>query len=606
MRLSQQFTTTLRDVPHDSEGANQELLVRGGFIRQLTAGVYSFLPLGNRVICKISQIIREEMDRAGAQEITMPVMQPKDIWAMKPASGPSHVEMYGPVLFSLKDRKGREMVLGPTHEEIVTLLGKDFIRSYRDLPRLVYQIQIKFRDEPRPRGGLLRTREFLMKDLYSFDADAGGLDASYSKIAKAYRAVFTRCGLRFIVIYADSGAIGGKESQEFIAITEAGEDDALVCNNCDYAANVEKAEFVRTEIAKESEATLEEVYTPGCMTIADLAAFLKIPEAKTMKSVCYVAGGKFVLAVVRGDLEINEIKLTNTLYASGINAADLHLARPEELEKAGIVAGYTSPLNKIVGAGVERRDASLPPSVGELASALFIVADISLQQGNNFVAGANRVDYHIMNVNYPRDFRVDAWQDIASAYEGATCARCGGTLRTVHGSEAGHIFKLGTLYSELLGAAYLDADGVAHPILMGSYGIGISRLMAIVVEQSHDEKGIIWPFSIAPYHVALVGLDMDKPETSQAAEQLYADLRVAGVEVLFDDRAESAGVKFNDADLVGLPLRAVVSKRSLKNGGIELKLRSQKESRIVPLDDAVKVIQEVIARASPLLYQTVP
>ena len=602
MRASQQFTTTLREVPHDSEGGNQELLVRGGFIRQLTAGVYSFLPLGNRVIRKISQIIREEMDRAGAQEITMPVMQPKDIWAKKPARGPSHVEVYGPVLFSLKDRKGREMVLGPTHEEIVTLLGKDFIRSYRDLPRLVYQIQIKFRDEPRPRGGLLRTREFLMKDLYSFDADAEGLDASYRKIAEAYRAVFTRCGMRFIVIHADSGAIGGKESQEFIAITEAGEDDALVCNNCDYAANVEKAEFVRTELAKESEATLEEVYTPGCMTIADLAAFLKIPEAKTMKSVCYVAGGKLVLAVVRGDLEINEIKLTNTLYATGINAADLHLATPEELEKVGIVAGYTSPLNKIVGAGgVRSGDAVwgyLSPGQGavcrELASALFIVADISLRQGNNFVAGANRVDYHIKNVNYPRDFRVDAWQDIASAYKGATCVRCGGTLHTIRGCEAGHIFKLGTLYSELLGAAYLDADGVAHPILMGSYGIGISRLMAIVVEQSHDEKGIVWPFSIAPYHLALVGLDMDKPETSQAAEQLYADLLAAGVEVLFDDRAESAGVKFNDADLIGLPLRAVVSKRSLKNGGIELKLRSQKESRIVPLVDAVKVIQEEI------------
>ena len=596
MRVSQQITTTLRETPHDSEGGNQELLIRGGFIRQLTAGVYSFLPLGNRVIHKISQIIREEMDRAGAQEITMPVMQPKDIWAKKPARGPSHVEVYGPVLFSLKDRKGREMVLGPTHEEIVTLLGKDFIRSYRDLPRLVYQIQIKFRDEPRPRGGLLRTREFLMKDLYSFDVDAEGLDASYRKIAEAYRAVFTRCGLRFIVIHADSGAIGGKESQEFIAITDAGEDDALVCNNCDYAANVEKAEFVRTELAKESEATLEEVYTPGCMTIADLAAFLKIPEAKTMKSVCYVADGKLVLAVVRGDLEINEIKLTNTLYGTGINAADLHLATPEELEKVGIVAGYTSPLNKIVGAGGVRS------GVGELASALFIVADISLQRGNNFVAGANRVDYHIKNVNYPRDFRVGGWQDIASAYEGATCARCGGTLHIIRGCEAGHIFKLGTLYSELLGAAYLDADGVAHPILMGSYGIGISRLMAIVVEQSHDEKGIIWPFSIAPYHVALVGLDMDKPETSQAAEQLYADLLIAGVEVFFDDRAESAGVKFNDADLVGLPLRALVSKRSLNNGGIELKLRSQKESHIVPLVDAVRVIQEEIAKGitSPL------
>ncbi len=574
MRVSQQFTTTLREIPHNSEGGNQELLVRGGFIRQLTSGVYSFLSLGNRVMRKISQIIREEMDRAGGQEITMPVIHPRDIWEKKPASGPTHVEAYGPVLFSLKDRKGRAMVLGPTHEEIVTLLAMDFIRSYRDLPQLIYQIQTKFRDEPRPRGGLLRTREFLMKDLYSFDADAEGLDLSYRKMGDAYRTIFTRCGLRFIIIQADSGAIGGKESQEFIAITEAGEDDAMLCDTCDYAANVEKAEFVRTEFAQEQEGPPEEVYTPGCMAIADLAAFLDIPEAKTMKSVCYVAGGKLVLAIVRGDLEINEVKLSNTLYGAGINAADLHLATPEELETAGIVAGYTSPLNK--------------------DEQVLIVADTSLRQGNNFVAGANRFDYHIKNVNYPRDFRVNLWQDIASAYEGAVCVRCGGTLHTIHGCEAGHIFKLGTKYSELLGATFLDADGVSRPLLMGSYGIGISRLMAIVVEQSHDEKGIIWPFSIAPYHVALVELDLDTPETSQVAEQVYADLTAAGVEVLFDDRAETAGVKFNDADLVGLPLRAVVSRRSLRSGGIELKLRSQKESRIVPPVDAVQVIQEEI------------
>jgi len=574
MRISQQFTATLREIPHDSEGGNQELLVRGGFIRQLTSGVYSFLQLGNRVIRKISQIVREEMDLAGGQEITMPVIHPRDIWEKKPASGPTRVESYGPVLFSLKDRKGRDMVLSPTHEEIVTLLAMDFIHSYRDLPQLIYQIQTKFRDEPRPRGGLLRTREFLMKDLYSFDAGAEGLDISYRKMGDAYRAIFTRCGLHFIVIHADSGAVGGKASQEFIAITEAGEDDAMLCDTCDYAANVEKAEFVRTGLAKESEGPLEEVYTPGCMAIADLAAFLNVPEVKTMKSVCYVAGGKLVLAIVRGDLEINEVKLSNTLYAAGINAVDLHLATPEELEAAGIVAGYTSPLNK------DER--------------VLIVADTSLRQRNNFVAGANRVDYHIKNVNYPRDFRVDVWQDIASAYEGAICVRCGGTLHTIHGSEAGHIFKLGTKYSELLGATFLDADGIPRPLLMGSYGIGISRLMAIIVEQHHDEKGIIWPFSIAPYHVALIGLELDMPETNQAAEQLYAGMMAAGIEVLFDDRAESAGVKFNDADLIGLPLRVVVSKRSLKHGGIEFKLRSQKESRIIPLADAVQVIHEEI------------
>ncbi len=577
MRVSQQLTTTLREVPRDSEGGNQELLVRAGFIRQLTSGVYSLLPPGTRVIHKISQIVREEMDRAGGQEVIMPVLQPKDLWDIPPAAGgPTRTEVFGDVLFKLRDCKGRDMVLGPTHEEVVTTLVSEFVRSYRDLPQRIYQIQTKFRDELRPRGGLLRVREFIMKDLYSFDADDEGMDVSYLTMAEAYRAVFTRCGLRFIVIHADSGAIGGKDSQEFIAITEVGEDNAMICDNCDYAANREKAEFVRSDLAREPVGELEEVYTPNCTSISDLAAFLHIPEAKTIKSVCYVAGGRLVLAIVSGDLDINEVKLANTLYHNGVNAADLHLATPEELEKAGIVAGYTSPLHK-------------GPHV-------LIVADPSLHLGNNFVAGANKANYHIKNVNEPRDFRVDIWEDIASAFDGATCVRCGGTLHAVRGSELGHIFKLGARYSEALGATFLDAEGVVHPMLMGCYGIGIGRIMATLVEQSHDEKGIIWPFSIAPYHVALLGLDLDKPEPGTAAEQLYAELTAAGVEVLYDDRAESAGVKFNDADLVGLPIRAVVSRRSLKNGGIELKLRSQKESRIVPMSDAVRVIQEEIRR----------
>ncbi len=577
MRVSQQLTTTLREVPRDSEGGNQELLVRAGFIRQLTSGVYSLLPPGTRVIHKISQIVREEMDRAGGQEVIMPVLQPKDLWDIPPVGGgPTRTEVFGDVLFKLKDRKGRDMVLGPTHEEVVTTLVSEFVRSCRDLPQRIYQIQTKFRDEPRPRGGLLRVREFIMKDLYSFDANDEGMDVSYLTMAEAYRAVFTRCGLRFIVIHADSGAIGGKDSQEFIAITEAGEDDAMICDNCDYAANREKAEFVRSDLAREPVGELEEVYTPNCTSISDLVAFLHIPEAKTIKSVCYVAGGRLVLAIVRGDLDINEVKLANTLYHNGVNAADLHLATPEELEKAGIVAGYTSPLHK--GAHV------------------LIVADPSLHLGNNFVAGANKANYHLKNVNEPRDFRVDIWEDIASAYDGATCVRCGGTLHAVRDSELGHIFKLGARYSEALGATFLDAEGVARPLLMGCYGIGIGRIMATLVEQSHDEKGIIWPFSIAPYHVALLGLDLDKPEPGMAAEQLYTELTAAGVEVLYDDRPESAGVKFNDADLVGLPIRAVVSRRSLKNGGIELKLRSQKESRIVPMSDAVGVIQEEIRR----------
>jgi prolyl-tRNA synthetase len=571
MRMSQLFTTTLREVPHDTDSISQELLVRGGFIRQLTSGVYSFLPLGTRVLHKISAIVREEMDRVGGQEVIMPILQPKDIWDIAPANGgPSRYEAVD-VLFKLQDRRGRDMLLGPTHEEVVTTLAAEFVRSYRDLPRLVYQIQTKFRDEPRPRGGLLRVREFIMKDLYSFDANFEGLDRSYRIMSSAYQTIFHRCGVQFIVIHADSGAIGGKESQEFIAMTSAGEDDALICDSCGYAANREKAEFVRPTLASEPEGMLEEVYTPSCSSISDLTAFLNIPAAKTIKSVCYGAGSKLILAIVRGDLEINEVKLTNTLNSQGLNVADLHLATPKELAKGGIVAGYTSPMD---------RDSSV-----------LIIADTSLQIGNNFVTGANRANYHVINANYARDFRVDVWEDIALAYDGATCVQCGGKLHPVRGCEIGHIFKPGTMYSERLGATFLDAEGKTCPIVMGSYGIGIGRILAVVVEQSHDEKGIIWPFSIAPYHVALLGLDLDKPDIRQAAEQLYADLTAAGIEVLFDDRAETAGVKFNDADLLGLPIRVVVSKRTLKNGGTEFKLRSQKESRIVPISEAVDAIR---------------
>lgn len=576
MRVSQQLSRTLREAPRDSEGGNQELLVRAGFIRQLTTGVYSFLPMGQRVMRKISQIVREEMDRAGGQEVSMPVIQPRELWDKQPSSGPSRAEALGDVLFKLRDRRGREMVLGPTHEEIVTTLVAEFARSYRDLPQLIYQIQTKLRDEPRPRGGLLRVREFTMMDLYSFDADAEGLEVSYHKMVQAYRNIFDRVGMRYIAIEADSGAIGGKDSQEFIALTEAGEDDAMICDTCGYAANREKAEFVRTELPRESEGTLEEVYTPNCATISDLAAFLHIPEARTMKAVCYSAAGQIIMALVRGDLEINEVKLTNAVYRSGINASNLSLATGEELEGAGIIAGFTSPLDK------DRR--------------ILLIADTSLQQANNVVAGANRIDYHLKNVNYPRDFRVDSWEDIASAFEGAQCARCGGTLRAMRGTEIGHIFKVGTKYSDLFGTTLLDAAGVSRPLLMGCYGLGVGRAMAALVEQSHDEKGMLWPFSVAPYHINLLGLDLDKAENREVAEQLYVDLKAAAIEVLYDDRLESAGVKFNDADLLGLPLRAVVSKRSLKNGGVELKLRKESNSCTVPLREAVQAMREAVDR----------
>lgn len=577
MRVTQSFSKTLREAPRDAESASHELLVRGGFARQLTSGVYSLLPFGNRVMRKIAQIVREEIERVGGQEVTMPALQPRDLWEKRPANGgPSRSEILGDVLFRLQDRRGREMALAPTHEEVVTLLAKEFARSYRDLPQRVYQVQTKFRDEPRPRAGLLRVREFLMMDLYSFDANEAGLDDSYQAMAGAYRAIFARCGLRFVAVEADSGAIGGKDSQEFLALTEAGEDDALICDTCGYAANREKAEFARGELPGEPELPLEEVYTPGCAAISDLAAYLDIPEAKTMKAVCYMAGGRMVMALVRGDLEINEIKLSSVLYQRGINAVDLRLAMPEELAGAGIVAGYTSPLLK--------------------DNRVLIITDPSLRIGKNFVAGANRPDYHVLHANYPRDFRVDAWEDIASAYDGAVCARCGGRLHAERGTELGHIFKVGTRYSDQFEAMYLDDEGMANPLLMGCYGIGIGRVLAAVVEQHHDDKGILWPFSIAPYHVALLGLDLEREENRQAAEQLYHNLLAAGIEVLYDDRAESAGVKFNDADLIGLPLRAVISKRSLKNSGVEIKPRAQKESRVVPLAEAAQVIQNEIRR----------
>ncbi|HEU5229759.1 MAG TPA: proline--tRNA ligase [Ktedonobacteraceae bacterium] len=575
MRISQQLTRTLREAPRDSEGGNQELLVRGGFIRQLTSGVYSLLPLGQRTMHKITQIIREEMNAAGGQEVSMPIVQPKELWDRRLPNGSTRAEAIGDVLFKLRDRRGREMILGPTHEEVVTTLVKEFVQSYRDLPQLIYQIQLKMRDEPRPRGGLLRVREFLMMDLYSFDTGEDGMEISYRKMAQAYRNIFDRVGIRYIAIEADSGAIGGKASQEFIAIIEAGEDDAMVCNTCGYAANREKAEFRRSERAHETEEAREEVYTPNCTEISELAAFLQIAKEQIIKTVCYTADGHIIMALVRGDLEINEVKLTNAVYKTGLNAADLHIATPEELAKAGIVTGYISPLGQ--------------------KQNITIIADLSLQAGNNYVAGANRLNYHLKNVNYPRDFRVNVWSDIASAYEGATCVRCGGTLHAIRGTEIGHIFKLGSLYSELFEATFLDAEGMAHRLLMGCYGIGVGRTMAALVEQSHDEKGMIWPFSVAPYHAHLVGLDLDREENRQTAEQLYQKLAVAGIEVLYDDRAESAGVKFNDADLLGLPLRLVVSKRSLKNGGVEVKLRRETNGRIVPLAEVVEMVRAEVS-----------
>ncbi len=565
MRLSRLFGKTQREIPAEADTLSHQLLIRAGMIHQLAAGVYSYLPLALRVLKKIEAIIRDEMDKAGGQELSMPVLQPIELWQKT-----GRDESFGSGLFSLSDRRERTLVLGPTHEEVITELVSRNVKSYRDLPLLLYQIQTKFRDEPRPRGGLIRVREFTMKDLYSFDADEEGLDISYQKMLNAYRNIFTRCGLPAILIEADSGAIGGKESHEFMVIAESGEDEIIYCDSCNHATNAEKAQSIKAKAGGGEPQPLEEVATPGKTSISEVASFLKVPQSQTLKAVFYIADGKLVFVVIRGDLEVNEIKLKNILHCS-----ELRLATEAEVIESGIVAGSASPVG---------------------LSDFKVVADDSITTGNNFVAGANKPDTHFRNVNYPRDFKVELVADIALARAGEGCSRCSGKLKSTHGIEVGHIFKLGTFISEKLGAHYIDASGASHPIVMGSYGIGLGRLMAAAIEHSHDDKGIIWPQAIAPYQVYLCPLYLENTEVKATAEKLYADLEAQGSSVLLDDRDESPGVKFNDADLLGIPIRVTISRRTLEKGSVELKWRSEKESQLVLLEDAVKKIKELIAK----------
>ncbi len=554
MRVSKLFGKTLREVPAEAETASHQLMLRAGMIQQVAAGVYSYLPLAWRALRKMERIIREEMDAAGGQEISMPVLQPLEIWQ---ESGRD--QAFGKSLFTLKDRKDRWLALGPTHEEVVTDLARRNVKSYRDLPLMLYQIQTKFRDEPRPRGGLVRVREFAMKDLYSFDMDEAGLEASYQRMKQAYTNVYKRCGLDAIVVEADSGAIGGKDSHEFMVVAETGEDEIIYCDSCDYAANAEKATCAKSRLPEEAQSPTEEVATPGAKTIEEVASFLGVPRDHTLKAVFYSADGELVFVTVRGDLEVNEVKLKNMLKCT-----ELRLANDDEVRAAGLVAGSASAIGLT---GVK------------------IVADKSITMGQNFVVGANRDGYHLKNANYPRDFDVDVLEDIALARAGHGCPRCGAELRSTRGVEVGHIFKLGTVFSERQGALYLDSDGQQKPMVMGCYGIGVGRLLAAAIEQNHDEKGIMWPVPIAPYHAYLCVLGADEPDVMSAAERVYAESGERGLEVLLDDRGESPGVKFNDADLLGMPARVVVSKRSLKSGGAEVKLRWQKDIELVPLDE---------------------
>jgi prolyl-tRNA synthetase len=567
MRFSKMFGRTIREIPSDAELISHQLSIRAGLIRQLAAGIYSYLPLGWRVIRKIEQIMREEMDAVDGQELSMPVVQPAEIWRI---TGRYDAPAPGPALLRFKDRTGHDMVLAMTHEEAVTDLARQELNSYRQLPVMVYQIQTKFRDEPRPRGGLVRVREFIMKDGYSFHPDQESLDAYYPRIYQAYLNIFRRCGVETVPVEADTGIMGGSASHEFMVLSEAGEDTLVLCPECKYAANAEKAEFAKGEGPQGPPLPLERVPTPGTTTIEAVARLIGVETRQTLKAVFYsTPEGQVIFAVIRGDLDVNPAKLSNVL-----GGVELHISTEEELKAAGIVAGYASPVG---------------------LSGMRVIADDSVTRAYNLVAGANEPGYHLKNVNYPRDFQAERVADIALARSGDPCPRCGRPLTASRGIELGHVFKLGTKYSAAVGATYLDRDGVARPMVMGCYGIGAGRLLACIIEQHHDDKGIIWPPSVAPFQVHIVSLAGNDVRVVQAADALYERLLGAGYEVLYDDRQESAGVKFNDADLIGIPVRLTVSRRTVESQTVELKPRWSEEKRLVPEAELEAAIKETLA-----------
>lgn len=569
MRMSQLFSQTLRAAPADAEIVSHQLLLRAGFIRQLAAGIFSYLPLAQRSLTKIEAIIRAEMDAIGGQEITMPVIHPADIWKESNRWYEIDDEMG-----RFNDKAGRDMVLAMTHEEVVADLVRKEIQSYRQLPSLVYQIQTKWRDDPRPRAGLIRGREFMMKDSYSLDADWEGLEKQYRAHHQAYFDIFNRCALPSIAVKSDTGMMGGKLAHEYMYLTSIGEDTLLLCDNCGYAANRQIANFKKSTTPAEPAAPMEKIATPSTTTIESLAKFLDIPEAQTAKAVFMVATiteetadvERFIFAVVRGDMEINETKLGNAVKAKALRPA-----REEEIRAIGAVPGYGSPV------GVKD---------------CIIVVDDLIPQSSNLVAGANEEGYHFKNVNCGRDYSAHIVRDIAAAREGDPCPACEHALRAVRGVEVGNIFQLGTRFTEKMGGTYLDKDGKHQPVIMGSYGIGVTRLLACIAEEHHDERGLIWPVTVAPYHVYLAAL----PGGESEANKLYADLWSQKIEVLYDDRDERAGVKFNDADLIGLPLRITISKRSLEAGGVEFKRRDGDKVEIVPLAEMIdKIKSELLA-----------
>jgi prolyl-tRNA synthetase len=564
MRLSHLFFTTLRDDPAEAEMPSHRLLVRAGYVRQLGAGIYSLLPLGKRVNDRVEQIIREEQDRIGAQEMEMPVVHPADIWK---ASG--RYQAIGPELGRFKDRNGRDMVLAMTHEEVVGLLLADVVKSYRQLPMQVYHFQTKWRDEPRSRGGLIRVREFVMKDAYSIDRDEAGLDRSYWDQHGAYVRTFERLGLDTIAVSSDVGMMGGSLAHEFMVLNPAGEDDLLLCETGDYAANRQIAVVPKPEPTAESALPLEEVETPGTTTIATLAAFLGVGQDRTAKAAFFVTGdGRLVTAIVRGDHEVNETKLVNAVGATG----GIRPATVEEIKSAGMEPGYGSPIG---------------------ARGTVVVVDDLVERSPNLVAGANREGFHYRNVNVGRDYTPDVVADITNVQEGAPCPQCGRPLILRQGIEVGNIFKLGTKYTDAFGATYLGEDGQQHPIVMGSYGIGVGRNVACIVEEHHDDKGIVWPAEVAPYAAHLVSIGAAKePRVLEVAERLHSLAAEAGDrhEILWDDRDESPGVKFTDAELLGMPWILTVSPRSLAAGGVEVTERATGARSTRPIEDVERML----------------
>lgn len=568
MRVSKMFAPTLREVPAEAEVVSHQLMLRAGFLRKSAGGMYNYLPLAWRVLKKIENIVREEMDASGAQELLMPIVQPAEIWQESGRWG-----VYGEEMFRLKDRHNREFCLGPTHEEMVTSLIRGDVRSYRQLPMNVYQIQNKFRDERRPRFGLMRGREFIMKDAYSFDRDEAGLDVSYKLMYDAYTRIFTRCGLTFRPVEADSGAIGGSGSHEFMVIADSGEAEIVYCNECDYAANVEKAEMHVIEAPEEEAKAVEEVKTPDCKTIADVCAYLNLPVDKSVKAVAFNSEKGLILCFVRGDHEVNEIKVINTV---GVN--EVEMAEESLLAAAGTVGGYMGP-------------------VGIDSEKTIVVVDSTVMKMHNICCGANKEGYHLLNVNPSRDFTPTYVADIRLIQEGDPCPHCGGKVSKARGIEVGQVFKLFTKYSEAMHATFLDENGKEKPMVMGCYGVGVSRTMAAAIEQNNDKDGMIWPVAIAPYEVLVVPVNTKDEASTQKAEAIYEELKKAGVEAVIDDRNERPGVKFKDADLIGYPLRVVVGPKTLAEGKLEVKVRRTGEVQLLPLDgNYIESIKELLAK----------